>query len=168
MDLAGIDFVPQVSRRRLDAGTVPQLRTAHRRLWRMPLPGISTRWRCGCDRSGVFAGPIAFDRRISGARGEHPSRWRASRTCFLVCAVAETERGALELSHQSRVTARYKPVSATGSLPANSDGDRAQVSRSTVALAVQIAKLGVEIHVGANLAGNAAAEVFSELILAGG
>ena len=59
MDLAGVVFVPAISRRRLDAGTVPQLRSAHGRFRRLPLPGFSAGWRCDGDRSGVLTGAIA-------------------------------------------------------------------------------------------------------------
>ena len=41
VDLAGVFFVPALSRRRLDAGALPKLRSPHRRLRRLPLPGIS-------------------------------------------------------------------------------------------------------------------------------
>src|ERR1700756_684458 len=52
-------------------------------------------------------------------------------------------------------------------LPANSYCDGPQVSRDVVVFAVQVAEFGVELDVGANLAGDAATKVVAELVLAG-
>ncbi len=43
------------SGRRMDAGTLPQLRAAHRGFWRMPLPGAAAHRRRAGDRSGLLA-----------------------------------------------------------------------------------------------------------------
>ena len=51
--------------------------------------------------------------------------------------------------------------------PAHAHGNRAQVSRNSVAFAVEIAELGVDIHLRAYLAGDAAAEVFAKFVQAG-
>ena len=52
-------------------------------------------------------------------------------------------------------------------LPANTNRDGAQVCRDVIVLAVQVAELDVEIHIGADLAGDRSPEVIAELVLAG-
>ena len=70
VDLAGVFVVPAFSRRRLDARTLPQLRPPHRRLRRMPLPGLPAYAGCDRHRSRVLAGAGALHRRSRTARGE--------------------------------------------------------------------------------------------------
>src|SRR4051812_4431561 len=52
-------------------------------------------------------------------------------------------------------------------LPPDANRDRAQVGCDVVVLAVKIAKLGIEIHIRPNFAGDSAAKIFSELIHTG-
>src|SRR5665811_2448039 len=53
------------------------------------------------------------------------------------------------------------------SSPAHAHGNWAQVGGDSTAFAVEIAELGVDLHIRAYLAGDAAAEVFAELVQAG-
>ena len=49
IDLAAVFVVPALSWRRMDAGTLPQLRAARGGFWRMPLPGAATHRRRNRD-----------------------------------------------------------------------------------------------------------------------
>ena len=82
--------VPTFSRRRVDARALPQLRSPHRRLWRMPLPGFFAYWRCGGNGPGVLA-------RADSQSGSPNHRRIPSRSHFTV----EPDQR-LEISPESR------------------------------------------------------------------
>ena len=88
----GEDWMPEPCR---------SLRPPHRRLWRLPLPGVPAHRRRHSNRSGVFAGAITFPGRISRCRSEFGCRSHAAHVCFLVCAIAEADHRPVDLPHES-------------------------------------------------------------------
>ena len=164
MDLAGISIVSAISRRRVDAGTVPQLRSPRRRLRRLPVPGIPADGRRHSDRSCLFARAEAqhrrsrsAQRRIQALLGSMPLA--APRSCN--CS-SRTQRCGSTARIPNKTHRR-----TTAPLPADPHRNRTQVGGDVVVLAVQVAELDVQVHVGPDLAGDPAAKVIAELILAG-
>src|SRR5579859_1036804 len=71
MDLGAVARLPALSRRVMDARPLPHLRSPHRRLRRLPLPGFSAHRRCRRHRPGVFACAHTSFRRSNPAADEH-------------------------------------------------------------------------------------------------
>src|SRR5207302_8422838 len=103
MDLARLDIVPPLPRRRLDAGALPQLRSPHGGFRRLPLPGFPAGWRCYGHGSGVLVGAIAWHRRIGGAGSEFRRGRGAGCACDIIRTAAEADSGSLELPHESQI-----------------------------------------------------------------
>ena len=54
-NLGALRGLPEIPRRRLDAGTLPHLRPPRTGFWRLPLPGAAAHGRCFRHRSRLFA-----------------------------------------------------------------------------------------------------------------
>ena len=80
--------------------------------------------------------------------------------------VARLKVGPFPFVHKSTSRSPEKTIKSAIS-PADADGDWTEVRGDACVAAVDVAKLGVDIHIGADLAGDAAAEAFAELVHAG-
>ena len=101
VDLAGVFFVPAFSRRRLDAGTLPQLRPARRRFRRMPLPGFAAHRRRQRHGSGVLARSRAPHRRSRVGGSKFKRRSFAAGRGNLIRAIAAARWRSVELPNES-------------------------------------------------------------------
>ena len=109
--LAGVFLISALSRRRMDAGTLPQLRSAHAGFRRMPLPGPAPHRKRRSYRSRLLARSRAPHRRGSISRGQFQHRRFSASFGFVVRPIARPGRRSVELPRQSRVK-RRKTTSA--------------------------------------------------------
>ncbi len=108
VDLAGVFFVSEIPRRRLDARALPQLRSPQRRFRGLPLSGFSAYRRRYRHRSRLLTRSGTWNRRSGRPRRQFRSGRCAARDRIVVRATSETDHRPLDIPHEPGIIGRAR------------------------------------------------------------